>query len=284
MTGIIVSASTVSQRRNNISRTMSSSPLKRTGLRPSGPPSRRTKQVSHESTSSFFTTVTTASSTSAGGENVTTTTVRRQIFTTTPLPATAEQNHDDSPKRTVHHFIAFRQAGNIEAAAALLDAKVQVSYPHQPYGKTVADWKRLASVAAIDANHAWQVLQTGAHAAQVVRRGSVRGRREAVLEVFELHQNGNSDDWVIGAMYLRRAPRQWTFWGGAGKNKKRQLRNNNNNKSISKENRLSIPSQRLQREMLQGDSSDHEYYYSGDSHDAYDSYYDSSENYYSYAG
>ena len=239
-------------------------------------PRRVAKQISHESTSSFFTAGTTVSSSTAG-THVQNYPMVRRLPAVLP-PSTPEEQ--DSPKRTVQRFVALRQAGQVEAAAALLDPSVQVSYPGIPYTKTVDDWKRLqqqnnhrnnATLMMVDRDYAWQVLQKGAHAAQVVRRGCVRARpREAVIEVFELHEHGSANtsatEWVIAAMYLRRAPRQWTLFGGLHKKNKQPTKG-----------RLSLSSQRLEREMLQGDSSEQGYHDNNYHHHQYNA---SSDDYY----
>lgn len=258
MTGIIVS--------NNISSNASM-------RRPTGRSMTRgrAKQISHESTSSFFTAGTTVSSTASVGDAQNDRMIRR-LPATLP-PSTPEEQ--DSPKRIVQRFVALRQAGQVEAAAAVLDPSLQASYPGLPYTKTVDEWKRTHknnAMIVVDRDYAWQVLQKGAHPSQVMRRGCVRGRpREAAIEVFELHEcttkGGAAGEWVIAAMYLRRAPRQWTLFGGLHKKSRQQ----------STKGCLSIPSQRLEREMLQGDSSEQGFH---DSHYQYHQYNDSSDDYY----
>lgn len=229
---------------------------------------RRTKQISHESTSSFFSTATAVSLSSGGGEaqrfHAHPILLRRTASMPGQLQSTreGEQPQVETPKMVVQRFLHLCQQGEMGAAAHLLDPAVQVSYPGQAYIKSAADWQRTAR--GMDPYYyAWQVLQQGAHANQVVRRGCVRSRpHETVIEVFELHEtttaqqqqggggsSNNGTIMVIGAMYLRRAPRQWTIFGNPG------LRSSNHkkNKKALTDGRLSVPSQRLQRDMLQGD-------------------------------
>lgn len=207
----------------------------------------------------------------------TTTTTTTSLHHHMGPPATVPEEHA-CPKRIVQRFIALRQAVLIDAAVALLDPAVQLSYPGLPYGKSVADWKRYAGTvhARIDVEYSWQVVQQGAHAAQVMRRGCVRGRPgQAVLEVFELHES-NPGNWVIGAMYLRRAPRQWTLWWGGGGNRTTGGLRQSKQHHQQSATRWSLPSQRYERDMLQGDASEDDGCHLGNNKDLYDS----SDDYY----
>jgi len=140
-----------------------------------------------------------------------------------PLPDVPEGDHESeasseavTPIQIVFTFLQLLQHGNVSAAAQMLDDAVQVSYLGQPFCGSAVTWavrQRQQGRSRNQKKGVWQPLQPGVHEHQVIRKGCL-ANGVPVVEVFELHHapwapQDHNETLCIGAMYQRRAPKQW---------------------------------------------------------------------------